>query len=153
MAVHALSFYWTSLDIFEQADCRKIQSVATPYEGNSLSGFLQQVLNLLPGCDENADLGRDGAVRWVASLSQEAIDASNRYTAQYETGLFKGTCFAGVNLVLSTPNDGAVELAFASLPGGNQLANVEGYCHGDMEFPAAFTNVAQNKEMNALACR
>lgn len=137
---------------------RKLQSLGTPYQGNSGAGFWAEVLDSLDenGCGSQEDLTRDGAQMWLSGIASHAAENMYYYTTQYDKGgLFgKGYCNKLTNAVLSSPNDGVTENAYADLEGGNFQGNTVGQCHIDgMNWPASYLDVERNKEMNAAAAR
>ncbi len=141
-ALHLWTFYFSGLDWAEGP--RLIQSVGTPYQGTplaSLGGF---------SCGVNDDLTPAGAANWLST-----IPTASRDDVWYWTTSSDGPwCEFLANLVLSTPNDGVVEVARGQLPGANDMGNTEGWCHTTgMADPAQYTDTSRNTEMNAEAAR
>ncbi len=154
VSLHILNYYWTGLD--NAVGKRKIQSLCSPYQGNSGAGAGAEILKLLGGCGSNTDMTRDGAVLWIAGISQASMQQTNYYTTQYKAGgLFgQGWCNMAVNLVLKRPNDGTAEQPYSTLPFGNHVEHYVGQCHiPDMNWPPAYWDTARNSVMNSLAAR
>jgi len=155
-ALHTHNYYWSGVDNARVG--RKLQSLGSPYQGNSGAGFWSEVLNMLveEGCDPQEDLTRDGAELWLTGISAASAGEMHYYTTQYDKGglLGKGYCNMLTNAVLKSPNDGVTENDYAHLPGGNFEGNTVGQCHIDgMNWPASFDDVDRNKIMNELAAR
>lgn len=151
ISLHTLNYYWSGLD--EASGSRKIQSVCSPYHGNSGMATFGGLLELLGGCDTNYDLSLDGAALWLSGISTASLEQTNFYVTEYKSG-FLASCNALVNLVLSTPNDGVAETKYSVLDIGNNHGITEGECHvPDMNFPPAYWNKERNAEMNSLAAR
>lgn len=156
VAVHVYNYYWSGVDAAEGQ--RKLQSLGTPYQGNSGAGFWAEVLDTLAegSCESQEDLTRDGAQMWLSGISADVAKEMYYYTTQYDKGgLFgKGYCNKLTNAVLSSPNDGVTENAYADLEGGNFVGNFVGECHIDgMNWPASYLNEERNQEMNSKAAR
>jgi len=107
------------------------------------------------GCGSNNDLSVDGARNWLSGISMEARKQVYYYTTTYKTGTFFGDyCSLPMNVFLKWPNDGTTEIAYASLPGGNELGNSEKWCHTTgMQYPPQYTDTARNAVMNQNAAR
>jgi len=158
ISLHILNFYHTGLD--SAVGARKIQSVATPYEGNTALSSLNGIIDIvggIAGCQGPYDLTRSGAGEWLAGIAPENVAETNYYYTQYSKGgLFgNGWCNTAMNLLLDGKNDGVCEVAYATPAGkGNDRGNVEGWCHAeDMQWPPSFWDVDRNKEMNDNAAR
>lgn len=151
VSLHILNYYWTGLDNTQTG--RKIQSLASPFQGNSGAGGWAEVLSLLGGCGENYDMTKEGASLWMAGISQASMEYSNRYTTRYPDGLFEN-CNSAVQLVLSKPNDGTAEQKYATLPYGNNRGETVKQCHIDgMKYPASYWDHTRNAEINSAAAR
>jgi hypothetical protein len=151
VSLHTLNYYWSGLDNTQSG--RRIQSLASPYMGNTGSGGWAEVLKLLGGCGENYDMTKDGATLWLAGISQASMEYANYYTTRYPDG-FLQNCNSVVNLVLAKPNDGTAEKVYAKLPYGNNRGETIGQCHiTGMKYPASYWDHARNAEMNANAAR
>eukprot|EP00043_Microstomoeca_roanoka_P019637 m.224197 g.224197 ORF g.224197 m.224197 type:complete len:791 (+) comp17030_c7_seq6:65-2437(+) len=155
-SVHVYQYYWSGVDNSEGE--RKLQSVGTPYQGNSGAGFWADILNSLveDGCDSQEDLTRDGAQLWLTGVSEHVASNMYYYTSQYDKGglLGKGYCNLLTNAVLKSPNDGVTENDYAHLDGANFMGNTLGQCHIDgMNWPAVYDDVDRNRIMNELAAR
>lgn len=153
--LHILNYFHTGLDNSEGG--RQIQSVATPYLGNSALANLGGLAGIIAGdCTPPENLAREGATQWIAGISQANIDLVNPYATQYDKGgLFGGGyCNQLMNLFLNTPNDGVCEIDYAKPETGKDLNLKVGYCHAEgMEWPPSFWDVTRNKEMDTLAAR
>lgn len=146
--LHAYHFYWSGIDTKDSG--RKIQSLATPYQGCSGLAALNAVGPLIGGCGDNTDLGRDGATNWLSQISAESRKEMYYYTTE---GSPK-QCSGLTNMFIKKPNDGVTEVVFASLDGGNFMGHTLGECHGhNMKYPASFLNADRNKEMNDASAR
>lgn len=151
-SVHVLNYYHTGLD--NAVGARKIQSLGSPYRGNSGASNYAAVIELFGDCEANPSLTRDVSEQWIAGLSATTIAATNYYTTQYNTGIGKAFCNGLMNTILQKPNDGATENVFAAPPGGNNRGNTLGQCHLDgMKYPASFWDHSRNAEMSAAAAR
>eukprot|EP00730_Choanoeca_flexa_P001206 TRINITY_DN10529_c0_g2_i1.p1 TRINITY_DN10529_c0_g2~~TRINITY_DN10529_c0_g2_i1.p1 ORF type:complete len:694 (+),score=204.43 TRINITY_DN10529_c0_g2_i1:107-2188(+) len=153
VTLHTYNFYWSGLDNSPEG-VRKIQSLASPYQGNSAAGAWAELLDSLEGCGSNSDLSRDGAELWLSSVSPAAAAEQHYYTTQYDKGgLFGGGyCNALVNAIMKTPNDGATENIYATLDGATYVDNFVGECHiEDMNWPPSFWDTDRNAEMRAAA--
>lgn len=158
ISLHILNFYHTGLD--SAVGARKIQSVATPYEGNTALSSLNGIIDIIggiAGCSGPYDLTRSGAGEWLAGISAANVAETNYYYTEYSKGgLFGGGwCNTAMNLLLDGKNDGVCEVAYATpATGGNDRGNVQGWCHAeDMNWPPSFWDVDRNKEMNDNAAR
>jgi len=151
---HIYNYYHSGLD--QATGGRLIQSVGTPYQGNSGAGSAANLIKIFGfGCGENFDLTTDGAALWLPGITTDTRKQIFYYTTTYVQGKFFGDhCNLAVNLLLKWPNDGVCELALSPLKGGNALGNKEAWCHTvDMNYPAQYQDSARNKEMNSLAAR
>lgn len=157
MAVlHILNYYWSGLDYAENG--RQIQSVATPYLGNSALSSLGGIAGIIAAdCNPPNSLERKGAQTWLSGITQENIDKTNVYRTKYDKGgLFGGGyCNALMNVLLNTPNDGTCEVSYSTPNDSGNIQDVTvGQCHTDgMEWPASFWDKTRNAEMNSKAAR
>ena len=154
--LHILNYFHTGLDNSEGG--RQIQSVATPYLGNSALTSLGGLAGIIAGdCEPPENLGREGATQWIAGISQANIELTNAYATQYDKGgLFGGGfCNQLMNLFLNKPNDGVCEIDYAKPETGGNYETVKvGQCHAEgMEWPPSFWDTARNKEMDTKAAR
>jgi len=146
--LHLYNFYWTGID--NDGAGRKIQSLATPYQGSGGLAALNAIGPLIGGCGDNVDLGRDGAVQWLAQISPESRAQMYYYTTE---GSPKA-CSGLTNMFIKKPNDGVTENIYAELVGGNFLGNTKGECHAyNFDYPPSFLNTDRNKEMNDNSAR
>lgn len=141
-ALHLLTYYTSGLDFAYGP--RKIQSVATPYQGTPLAswgGF---------ACGTNNDMVPANSAVWLAGIPSWA-----RAEVFYWTTSNSGSaCNFFTNLLLSDPEDGTVEQARGQLSGAHSMGHVVGWCHTTgMSNPANYTDHARNQQMNALAAR
>jgi len=150
-SLHLHNFYWTGLELTTTG--RKIQSVGTPYQGNSGAGTLADIGEFFGiGCGSNFDLSRDGAQLWVPTISSTSQVDLSFYTTQYDTGYLINYCNLAINLVLEWPNDGTTELVFAYMPNGSNMGTVKGECHiTDMAYPPQYCDESRNAIMNVNA--
>ena len=141
-ALHLLTYYDSGLD--RALGERLIQSVGSPYQGTPLAslGFFS--------CGVNDDMTPDGAALWLSG-----IPAWARSEVHYWTTSNSGSaCNFFTNLILSSPNDGVIEMARGQLPGADNRGHVVGWCHTTgMSNPAHYTDHARNAERNARAAR
>eukprot|EP01027_Heterolobosea_sp_BB2_P008908 GEZU01013198.1.p1 GENE.GEZU01013198.1~~GEZU01013198.1.p1 ORF type:complete len:674 (+),score=199.90 GEZU01013198.1:77-2098(+) len=148
--LHLFTFYWTGVD---EADGKRIlQSVGSPYLGNTLAGSLAHVGEIFGvGCGTNFDLTTDGAALWLPSIPKASRQQVYFYTTQYKPFSY---CNAAAQAVLKWPNDGTAEYKYTQLPDANNMGHKEGWCHSvDMHFPPQCTDHTRNAEMNTLAYR
>jgi len=141
-ALHLLTYYQSGLDLAPYG--RKIQSVATPYQGTPLAswgGF---------ACGVNPDMTPSGSATWLAGIPSWA-----RAEVSYWTTANAGSaCQWATDFLLSDPEDGTVERSRGQLPGANSMGHVTGWCHTTgMSNPANYTDHARNQAMNAAAAR
>ncbi|MCK6446691.1 MAG: hypothetical protein L6Q99_09900 [Planctomycetes bacterium] len=141
-ALHLLTYYTSGLDFAYGP--RKIQSVATPYQGTPLAswgGF---------ACGTNNDMVPANSAVWLAGIPSWA-----RAEVYYWTTSNSGSaCNFFTNLLLSDPEDGTVEQARGQLSGANSMGHVVGWCHTTgMSNPANYTDHARNQQMNTFAAR
>merc|ERR1711916_415082 len=152
-ATTLLQNYWSGLD--ESTGGRVIQSVGSPYLGNSASGStadLGAIFGILCGSQE--DLTREGAERWVATIDEDTQKQVYYYTTQYQTGGIINYCNLPMNALLQWPNDGLMEFDYGHLPNANDMGHTKGQCHSlEMEWPAQFLDNERNVEMNSEAAR
>jgi len=153
-ALHLLNEYWSGLDHVSTG--RRIQSVGTPWKGNSASGSTANLGKLFGvGCGPNNDLTTDGSKNWFAGIHEDHPQYVWYYTTTYKQGnLFGDYCNMAINSILQWPNDGVTELKYASLAGGNSAGNVEKQCHTTgMKYTAQYFDNVRNAEMNTKAGR
>lgn len=142
-ALHLYTYYASGLD--HAIGARRIQSVATPYQGTplaSLGGF---------ACGVNNNMTPAGAATWLAGIPTWA-----RAEVYFWTTSNSGStaCNALTSFFLSDPEDGTVEQFRGDLPSGNGMGHVTGWCHTTgMSFPANYTDHVRNQAMNAAAAR
>lgn len=157
-SLHILNYYHTGLDIRQQPG-RKIQSVATPYRGNTALTEFKKYLDIIGiDCNGPFDLSVEGAALWLTGIGQANIIETNIYRTQYNPNPASSTggwCIAIMNLILQTPNDGVCEVQYSAPPTDQKAFKVDpGECHGDgMEWPASFWDRTRNHEMNNAAGR
>jgi len=155
MAVtHLSTFYWSGLDV--PTNGRVLQSLVTPYQGNTLAGSTATLGQLFgAGCGANYDLGVDGASLWIATIPTDVRRQVYFYYVQFgDQGFNTRYCNNLVNAMISKPNDGVVTVDRAPLVGGNNMGVTVGQCHiAGMKYPPAFADSARNKEMDNAAAR
>eukprot|EP00040_Diaphanoeca_grandis_P025572 m.141815 g.141815 ORF g.141815 m.141815 type:complete len:725 (-) comp30216_c0_seq2:300-2474(-) len=156
VTLHILNHYHTGMDLITEG--RKIQSIATPFLGNSAFANLGWIVDIIAGdCKVPTSLSREGATEWISGITQENIEETNVYWTKYDKGgLFgEGWCNQLMNVFLQLPNDGATEVVFSN-PGANSnlYPEVTGQCHAeDMEWLWSVLDSGRNKEINAAAGR
>jgi len=154
VSLHLLNYYWSGLD--QSGTGRKIQTVGTPWYGNSAGGSTASLGKLFGiGCGANNDLSIDGASNWLTGINEDHAQEVYYYTTTYKQGnLFGDYCNMAINALLQWPNDGVTEIKYAKLVGGNNCGNTEKWCHTtDMKYSAQYTDNTRNAEMNAKAAR
>jgi len=154
VATHIYNYFFTGLD--NASGGRLIQSVGSPYTGCTAAGSLANLGEIFGvGCGSNNDLSLDGAANWLTGISPDSSKDVHYYTTTYEQGrLFGDYCNLPINLVLQWPNDGTCELKYAVIPHGVNMGNTQKQCHTtNMAYPAQFTDVTRNQQMNAAAAR
>lgn len=161
IALHILNYFHTGLD--DATGGRKIQSIATPYQGNTALGSFNGIIDAIAGpdgCEGPYELTRSGAAEWLAGITPENLAQTNYYYTEYKPGgLFGGGwCNTLMNLVLNGKNDGVCEVSYATPNGAgtDRTGGVAfaGQCHAaDMEWPPSFWDSDRNKLMDAAAAR
>ncbi len=141
-ALHLFTYYTSGLD--HATGGRRIQSLATPYQGTPLAslGFFT--------CGTNSNLTPSGAATWLAGIPTWA-----RAEVSYWTTSNSGSaCNVLASLLLADPEDGTVERSRGQLPGANSMGHVTGWCHTTgMSQPAGYLDATRNAQMNAEAAR
>jgi hypothetical protein len=141
-ALHLLTYYSSGLDF--ASGPRRIQSVASPYQGTPLAslGFF--------ACGVNDNMTPAGSATWLAGIPSWA-----RAEVSYWTTSNSGSaCNFLTGLLLADPEDGTVEKARGELVGGVSMGHSLGWCHTTgMSNPANYTDATRNQAMNAAAAR
>lgn len=141
-ALHLLTYYESGLD--HALGPRRIQSVATPYQGTPLAslGFFT--------CGTNSNLTPSGAATWLAGIPTWA-----RAEVSYWTTSNSGAaCNFLSGVLLADPEDGTVERTRGQLPGANSMGHVVGWCHTTgMSNTANYLDHGRNVQMDAAAAR
>ncbi|MBK7877474.1 MAG: hypothetical protein IPJ77_17360 [Planctomycetes bacterium] len=141
-ALHLLTYYHSPLDA--STGPRRIQSVATPYQGTPLASLGSFA------CGVNSDMTPSGSATWLAGIPTWARDQVWYWT----TSNSGSACNFLTSLFLSDPEDGTVEQVRGQLPGAHSMGHVTGWCHTTgMSNPANYTDHARNQAMNAAAAR
>jgi len=145
VGLHIINFFYTGADAAQNG--RLVQSVGTPFYGNSGAGCLADLINIFGfGCGANYDLSREGAALWLSTVSDENKKQVNYYTTTY--GKFPYCNFL-TYLVLKKPNDGTSELTYSHLAGATNQGNKDAFCHSPgMTKPAQTHDAVRNSEMN-----
>jgi len=145
VGLHIINFFYTGADAATSG--RLVQSVGTPYYGNSGAGCLADLINIFGfGCGANYDLSREGSALWLSTISEDSRKQVNYYTTSY--GKFPYCNFL-TYLVLKKPNDGTSEVPYSHLAGATNQGNKDAFCHSaGMTKPAQTHDAARNKEMN-----
>jgi len=154
VSLHLLNAYWSGLDLSTQG--RRIQSVGTPFLGNSAAGTLANLGKLFGiACGKNNDLTIDGALNWLSGIHEDHPQYVYYYTTTYKQGTLLGDyCNLGMNALLQWPNDGTSEIKYTKLPGGKNMGNKEKWCHTtDMKYTPQYYDNVRNEEMNKNAAR
>jgi len=155
VVAHLANYYWSGLDL-TPSNGRILQSLVTPFLGNSAAGTTASLGKLFGvGCGPVTDLTKDGANLWVVGISSEVRSKIYYYYVTFdESKPLNKYCNAATNLFLQKPNDGVVEMICAQLKGANDCGRTQGQCHTTgMRYPAAYTDHGRNQEMNSLAAR
>ncbi len=141
-ALHLLTYYHSPLDF--SVGARRIQSVATPYQGTPLASLGSFA------CGVNNDMTPAGSATWLAGIPSWA-----RAEVYFWTTSNSGSaCQFLTDFFLTNPEDGTVEQFRGQLPGGNGMGHVTGWCHTTgMSNPANYTDHARNLSMDAAAAR
>ncbi len=153
-ATHLYTYYWSGLD--NATGPRLIQSVGTPYQGTALAGNLAALGSVFGvGCGSNTDLTYSGAAAWLAGIPSWARGQVNYYSTSFTDLWWRyDYCHLATDLLLSDPEDGTTEKAYAQLPGAINRGHVTGWCHtSGMRDPAQTTDSSRNSSMNANAAR
>ncbi len=141
-ALHLLTYYHSGLDF--SVGGRRIQSVATPYQGTPLASLGQFA------CGVNDDMTPGGAAAWLAGIPSWARAEVSFWT----TSNSGSACQFLTDFLLTNPEDGTVEQFRGQLPGGNGMGHTTGWCHTTgMSNPANYTDHARNQAMDAAAAR
>ena len=141
-ALHLLTYYQSGLDY--AIGPRRIQSVASPYQGTPLASLGSFA------CGVNDDMTTSGAPVWLAGIPSWARKEVFYWTTQNSGS----ACNFFTNLILSSPNDGTIEMVKGQLPGAHSMGHKLGWCHTTgMSNPASYTDHVRNAEMNAQAAR
>ena len=140
-ALQLYTFYVSGLD--RAVGARRIQSVASPYQGTPLASFSA-------GCGTDNDLTPSEAAAWLANIPSWA-----RAEVWFRTVSAGGqACNVLTDFLLADPEDGVVEMARGDLPGGNSVGDTPGWCHTTgMNWPACYLDHARNQAMDTLAAR
>jgi len=155
VSLHLLNHYFSGLDISENG--RLIQSVGTPWRGNTAAGNAANLGKLFGiGCGACNDLTVDGARNWLAGINEENFQHVYYYTTTYKQGtLFGDYCNMAINALINWPNDGVTETKYSELGGSSSnLGNKQEWCHTTgMKYPPLYNDNIRNAEMNAKASR
>lgn len=153
-ATHLYTYYWSGLD--NATGGRLIQSVGTPYQGTALAGNLAALGSIFGvGCGRNTDLTYSGAASWLAGIPSWARSQVNYYSTSFRDVWWRyDYCHLATDLLLSDPDDGTTERAYAQLPGAINRGHRTGWCHtSGMRDPAQTTDSSRNSTMNSTAAR
>ncbi len=140
-ALQLYAYYVSGLDY--ASGPRRIQSVASPYQGTPLAAFAAT-------CGTHNDLTPEEAALWLSTIPSWA-----RAEVYYWTVSNSGSaCNFFTDFLLTDPDDGVIERSRGALPGGNAMGHVTGWCHTTgMTNPACYTDHARNHDMNLNAAR
>lgn len=141
-ALHLITYYTSGLD--SAVGARRIQSVATPYQGTPLASLGSFA------CGVNSDMTPSGSATWLAGIPSWA-----RNEVWYWTTSNSGSaCNFLTDFFLTNPEDGTVEQSRGQLTGAHSMGHVTGWCHTTgMSNPANYTDHTRNQAMNAAAAR
>jgi len=160
VASHIYNFYWSGMDTAEASPTAAgkflIQSLGTPYNGNTAAGSMANLGEVFGvGCGANPDLALDGAANWLTGISVSTRNQVHYFTTTYEQGNFFGDyCSLPMNLVLEWPNDGVTEFVNAKLKDAVNEGNTEKWCHSvDMWYTPQFDDNSRNALLNSQAAR
>jgi len=151
---HLRNYYWSGFDLLS-GNGRLMQSVATPYQGNTAAGTLANIGKVFGiGCGTNTDLTVVGSTLWLSGITEATKAQVYYYTATYKQSAFIDYCNLAANLIIATYNDGTAEYKYTPLAGAVALGNAEPWCHSDgMKYPAVFLDHTRNVVMNGQARR
>jgi len=153
-ALHLLNLYWSGLDHITSG--RRIQTVGSPWKGNSAAGSSANLGKMFGvGCGANNELTIDGSNNWLRGIHEDHPQYVYYYTSTYQQGnLFGDYCNMAINALLQWPNDGVSELKYCNLPKGQNMGNVQKWCHTTgMKYQPAYYDNTRNADMNAKAGR
>jgi len=153
-SLHLLNAYWSGLD--HTTEGSRVQSVGTPWLGNSAAGTLANLGKLFGiSCGYNNDLTTDGALNWLSGIHEDHPQYVDYYTTTYKLGNLLGDyCNFAINAILQWPNDGTSEAKYTKLPGGNNMGNKEKWCHtASMKYQPQYNDNIRNEVMNKNAAR
>jgi hypothetical protein len=151
---HIKNFYHTGLDLVSGG--RVVQSLATPYQGNSA---LSSVGGILNGgeCEGPNDLTRSGALDWLAGITPNTLSSLTYYYTIYKKTFLGGHCQLLMNALLHKPHDGVTEESFAHPFGGEATqcgAPKDSQCHAEnMNYDPSFFDNSRNQIMSQCAAR
>jgi hypothetical protein len=148
VGLNILNFFYTGADVAKNG--RLVQSVGTPFYGNTGAGCLSDLINVFGfGCGANFDLSREGSALWLSTISEDTRKSVHYYTTSY--GKFP-YCNLLTYLILKKPNDGTAEVTYSHLQGATNEGNTDAQCHSaGMKKPPQTHDAKRNAEMNAKA--
>jgi len=151
-ALHIHNYLFSGIDCAENG--RLLQSVGTPYKGNSGAGAASNFIKIFRiSCGSNLDLTKSVAALWLKDIDLISKQNVYFYRTNYPSGFFE-FCKLATQLVLEKPNDGLAENSLAFLDEGHDMGIKLEWCHsGDMKYPPQCSDPERNKEMNLLAAR
>lgn len=155
VCTHIFNYYFSAMDSFGPSPSgRLIQSLATPFLGNSGASVGNALVDLFGGCPANADLTLESAALWGSGITTTTASQLYSISTQYKKSWTAGYCNLAMNMVLNSMNDGATELDYAHLPGSTWVSHDEGWCHTeDSKYPVSWSNTAYLKTINENAAR
>jgi len=150
--LHIHNYYFSGVECAEKG--RLLQSVGTPYKGNSGAGTAADLIKLFGvSCGSNADLTKSGATLWLKDIAIEHRRHTYYYRTRYPDG-FLQYCNLATQLVLTKPNDGLAEEELSVLPDGVNLGVKDRWCHSvSMKYSPQCLDRDRNREMSANAAR
>ena len=152
---HLYNYYWSFLD-YTATGTRKIQAIATPFEGTALAGNVAALGDIFgAGCGYNYDMTYDGAANWLSGIASWAKSQVYARTVSFTDKWWRyDYCHLASDVLLSDPDDGTVEKWSGFVGGMNSLGHKTGWCHTTgMRDPPVLTDHTSNQQFNAAAQR
>jgi len=150
--LHIHNYYFSGVECAQNG--RLLQSVGTPYKGNSGAGVGADLIKLFGiSCGSNEDLTKSGATLWLKDIAIEHRKNVHYYRTSYPDG-FLQYCNLATNLILNKPNDGLAEENLSVLDEGVNLGVKDKWCHAtSMKYQPQCLDRDRNREMSAYAAR
>jgi len=150
--LHIHNYFFSGVECAQNG--RLLQSVGTPYKGNSGAGAAADLIKLFGvSCGSNDDLTKNGATLWLKDIAMEHRNHVHYYRTRYPDG-FLQYCNLATQLVLSKPNDGLAEEGLSVLDGGVNMGIKDKWCHSvSMKYSPQCLDRDRNMDMNKNAAR